>query len=569
MNSQSPISSADSLDMSESSGIMMNSGTRHTTFPDTVGRHDPAAISNKKRAPLHPPRSGGALRPPPKRFKSSFIFFSIEKHQEYKEKFASEGDVPKGVNITKLVAEAWRTISPEDKANYEKLAFDDKQRYEKELLNYKDESGNVIPPKKRSKDPNAPKRPMSAFLAFANSRRAEVKANHPKGTNGEISKLLSKMWKELSEEDQKEYREKEAVLWSAYREEMKAWRRKNDKRRINTAKTSDHYPAYKDRQHETDIVLESRPNKQARTTTKKTDMDTSFRETTFEEHFAGLAGGNRSGSFLEQQAGLPQPSSHEDHDVRVASAALRGVRGATGSNLFPQEAINNTILGSTSTAAGVQGGHLPIGMLPPGTNNTSPHLAHHQLESILGGLSGRLGGGAGALFHGAQHLTSATPGGTTSHDLLGNSSSSFVNRTLLDLGLPYQTFGGASSGTGTTALGTRSSADPAVLIAQAALQGATAASNNTNQFNIPGFTEPVPAPLAAQLASLAAGHHPGMGLATTYNTAAGGSFQLAELSGSSTAGTRGALEGNHHHGESSSTNDHDSSNPGGVWPHLG
>jgi len=51
--------------------------------------------------------------------------------------------------------------------------------------------------KRKTKDPLAPKRPMSAFLAYSNSRRAGLKRDHPKSTNADLSRMLSKTWKEL------------------------------------------------------------------------------------------------------------------------------------------------------------------------------------------------------------------------------------------------------------------------------------------------------------------------------------------------------------------------------------
>ena len=55
--------------------------------------------------------------------------------------------------------------------------------------------------KRKTKDPSAPKRPMSAFLAYSNSRRAALKREHPKSTNADLSRMLSKTWKELPPTD--------------------------------------------------------------------------------------------------------------------------------------------------------------------------------------------------------------------------------------------------------------------------------------------------------------------------------------------------------------------------------
>lgn len=38
---------------------------------------------------------------------------------------------------------------------------------------------------------------MSAFLAYSNGRRAALKREHPKSTNADLSRMLSKTWKEL------------------------------------------------------------------------------------------------------------------------------------------------------------------------------------------------------------------------------------------------------------------------------------------------------------------------------------------------------------------------------------
>lgn len=75
-------------------------------------------------------------------------------------------------------------------------------------------------------DPDAPKRPMSAFLAFSNQRRAELKRNNPQATNADLSKMLSKQWKELDPETKNKYVEEEAGLRKKYKGDIATWRRK-------------------------------------------------------------------------------------------------------------------------------------------------------------------------------------------------------------------------------------------------------------------------------------------------------------------------------------------------------
>lgn len=83
-----------------------------------------------------------------------------------------------------------------------------------------------MPKQRKSKDANAPKRPMSAFLAFANSRRAELKRQMPEASNGELSRTLSIMWKEAPEELRQSYIKEEKVKRETYLVAMADWKRK-------------------------------------------------------------------------------------------------------------------------------------------------------------------------------------------------------------------------------------------------------------------------------------------------------------------------------------------------------
>ncbi|CAJ1941401.1 unnamed protein product [Cylindrotheca closterium] len=159
----------------------------------------------------------------PKRFKSSFIFFSMEKHKEIKEQLAKDGKATKTTNITKIVSDAWRNLSSEDRAKYNAMASEDKERYDTEKAAYSAPPGAS---KKKTRTPGMPRRPSSAFLAFANCRRAQVKAENMDKSNGAISKILSIMWKEADEEIKSKYKSDEAALWKKYKTAMEEWRKK-------------------------------------------------------------------------------------------------------------------------------------------------------------------------------------------------------------------------------------------------------------------------------------------------------------------------------------------------------
>jgi hypothetical protein len=242
------------------------------------------------------------------------------------------------MNVTKMVSDAWRSISPEEKVKYDAMAKVDKERYEKEKAAY------TAPPgasKKKKRDPTAPRRPMSAFLAFANSRRGKVKAANMENSNGEISKILSTMWKEEEEEKKQKYRDEEVALWTKYKAAMEIWRKEKDTKQKEAM----------ERQSKIDELQRAEEN-------KPTNIST------------GLAGNGSSNNSSHANDLLR--SSNQD-DISMAVSALRGVRG-----------------GST----------LPMGLSPQQTQNTDL-LAYVELlrnrrnpySAGLGGLSGNVLGG--------------------------------------------------------------------------------------------------------------------------------------------------------------------------------
>lgn len=107
------------------------------------------------------------------------------------------------------------------------MARQDKARYEMEKSMY---TGPwKVPAKKRSqKDPNAPKRPMSAFLSFSNSKRTFVKEKHPDAGNAEVSRILAQMWKDAAAEDRKEHVDQEFKLRQDYKVAIAEWRKNSE-----------------------------------------------------------------------------------------------------------------------------------------------------------------------------------------------------------------------------------------------------------------------------------------------------------------------------------------------------
>merc|ERR1712112_711451 len=70
------------------------------------------------------------------------------------------------------------------------------------------------------KDPNAPKRPLSAYFIFMGEKRAEVKAANPDWKIGDIAKEMGKMWQAMDEKEKGPYEKKAEAAKKKYAEEM-------------------------------------------------------------------------------------------------------------------------------------------------------------------------------------------------------------------------------------------------------------------------------------------------------------------------------------------------------------
>ena len=70
--------------------------------------------------------------------------------------------------------------------------------------------------KKASKDPNAPKRPLSAFFLFSQDERPDIKKKSPTLSVGDISKEIGARWKKVSDDVKKRYEQKANVEKQKY-----------------------------------------------------------------------------------------------------------------------------------------------------------------------------------------------------------------------------------------------------------------------------------------------------------------------------------------------------------------
>ncbi|TKC47289.1 hypothetical protein EI555_006476, partial [Monodon monoceros] len=127
---------------------------------------------------------------------SSYAFFVQTCREEHKRKHPDAS-----VNFSefsKKCSERWKTMSAKEKGKSEDMAEADKARYEREMKT------SILPKgetKKKFKDPNAPKRPPSAFFLFCSECRPKLKGEHPGLSIGDektAAKLKEKCGKDIA-----------------------------------------------------------------------------------------------------------------------------------------------------------------------------------------------------------------------------------------------------------------------------------------------------------------------------------------------------------------------------------
>ncbi|KAI5633614.1 HMG (high mobility group) box domain-containing protein [Phthorimaea operculella] len=189
---------------------------RQTATLQELQQQQQQALANQVTVPKARMPRARAFNKPRGRM-TAYAFFVQTCREEHKKKHPDENVV--FAAFSKKCAERWNTMSEKEKQRFQEMAEQDKKRYDLEMQNY-------VPPKdmkvgrgrKRAqvKDPNAPKRSLSAFFWFCNDERSKVKANNPEYTMGDIAKELGRRWaaadpqakakyEQLSEQDKARY----------------------------------------------------------------------------------------------------------------------------------------------------------------------------------------------------------------------------------------------------------------------------------------------------------------------------------------------------------------------------
>ncbi|KAI0984055.1 hypothetical protein GJ496_005663 [Pomphorhynchus laevis] len=154
----------------------------------------------------------------PKGRMSAYTFFVQTCREEHRENFPSQT-----VNFTdfsRQCASRWKAMTEVEKQKFQEMASKDKIRYQNEMQTYTPAAGDRP---KRQKDPNAPKRPLSAFFLFCADERSKIRTAKPGYSVGDVAKELGVRWANLSSDSKQKYFERQLKDKARYEREMNAY----------------------------------------------------------------------------------------------------------------------------------------------------------------------------------------------------------------------------------------------------------------------------------------------------------------------------------------------------------
>jgi len=154
---------------------------------------------------------------------SAYAYFVQTCREEHKKKHPNENVVFS--EFSKKCAERWKTMNEPEKKRFHQMAEKDKKRWEAEMSTYVPKEGGRGKGGRKKKDPNAPKRALSAFFHFCNEERPKVKAQLGEATVGDVAKELGRRWQDCTEDQKAKYGALAARDRQRYEREMAAYKR--------------------------------------------------------------------------------------------------------------------------------------------------------------------------------------------------------------------------------------------------------------------------------------------------------------------------------------------------------
>ena len=158
----------------------------------------------------------------PKKPQSSFFIF-LNKSREVCKKSYPEFDHKQ---IISYISEQWKSMPELQKAEYNKLADEEKVKYEIQLKAFHESDAFKSYQEKKEKM-SPPKKPMTAFFFFLGSRRDTVSKQNPDKKVGEIAIIVSNEWKRLDEKEKSSFEAQAKAAKEEYAKQMEIFKKNN------------------------------------------------------------------------------------------------------------------------------------------------------------------------------------------------------------------------------------------------------------------------------------------------------------------------------------------------------
>lgn len=153
---------------------------------------------------------------------TAYAFFVQTCREEHKR--TNPGEQVVFSEFSKKCAGRWKVMDMNDKRPFEEMAARDKMRWEEEMKHWTPVDGRKGKKQKRKKDPNAPKRPQTAFFLFCADHREALRQQFPDLRIGEIAKKLGEKWAQCDGEKRAKYEGIANDQKETYKRQMEAYK---------------------------------------------------------------------------------------------------------------------------------------------------------------------------------------------------------------------------------------------------------------------------------------------------------------------------------------------------------
>ena len=188
--------------------------------------------------------AGGRIKGP----MSAYACFVKTCREEHKKMHPDE-NVQFG-ELASQCSQRWKTMSDKEKEKFHEMACEDRERYADQMKDFVPPPGATGRRRRRrsrkDRDPNKPKRALSAFFYYAKEERATVRSNNPDFSVGEVAKELGRQWNELTEEAKAPFEKAAEEDRARYDRDMKIYRSGEAAPAFKKMKTSNGHSASTD-----------------------------------------------------------------------------------------------------------------------------------------------------------------------------------------------------------------------------------------------------------------------------------------------------------------------------------